>query len=150
MVQSPPALRRDDSLANPVWRPRLELLLAQGVAAGADLVEVFLERTDVLGVLAEQDTITSVSPAFGMGAGVRVFRGGRDGFVSTNDLGEISLHAALDEALAMLELRRSSSSGPGSFQGLTSLRDFALAKQPWLDSCPDLTEATARLLQGTH
>ena len=132
------------------WIRRLEPLLAAGTAAGADLVEVFLERTDHLGVLAEQDTITSVSPAFGMGAGVRVFRGGRDGFVSTNDLGEISLHAALDEALAMLELRRSSSSGPGSFQGLTSLRDFALAKQPWLDYCPDLTEATARLLQGTH
>ena len=48
---------------------RLEGLLASGRAAGADLVEIFLERTDHLGVLAEQDTITSVSPAFGMGAG---------------------------------------------------------------------------------
>ena len=132
------------------WIRRLEPLLAAGRAAGADLVEVFLERTDHLGVLAEQDTITSVSPAFGMGAGLRVFRGGRDGFVSTNDLGESALHAALDEALAMLELRRSATAGPGSFEGLDSLRDFAVAKQPWLESCPDLTEATAQLLQGTH
>jgi len=132
------------------WIRRLEPLLAAGKAAGADLVEVFLERTDHLGVLAEQDTITSVSPAFGMGAGVRVFRAGRDGFVSTNDLGESALHAALDEALAMLELHRNGAAGPGSFEGLASLRDFGAAKQPWLECCPDLTEATARLLQGTH
>jgi len=132
------------------WIRRLEPLLAAGRAAGADLVEVFLERTDHIGVLAEQDTITSVSPAFGMGAGLRVFRGGRDGFVSTNDLSESALHAALDEALAMLELRRSASTGPGSFEGLAQLRDFAVAKQPWLESCPDLNEATARLLQGTQ
>ena len=131
------------------WIRRLEPLLAAGRAAGADLVEVFLERTDHLGVLAEQDTITSVSPAFGMGAGLRVFRGGRDGFVSTNNLGETALHAALDEALAMLELRRSAPAGPGSFEGLGSLRDFAVAKQPWLERCPDLTEVTTRLLQGT-
>jgi glyoxylase-like metal-dependent hydrolase (beta-lactamase superfamily II) len=55
------------------WSPALEDLLASGRAAGAELVEVFLERTDHLGVLAEQDTITSVTPAFGMGAGIRVF-----------------------------------------------------------------------------
>ena len=132
------------------WIRRLEPLLAAGKSAGADLVEVFLERTDHLGVLAEQDTITSVSPAFGMGAGVRVFRGGRDGFVSTNDLSESALHGALDEALAMLELHPSASAGPGSFEGLGNLRDFATTKQPWLESCPDLTEATARLLQGTQ
>ena len=132
------------------WIRRLEPLLAVGRAAGADLVEVFLERTDHIGVLAEQDTITSVSPAFGMGAGLRVFRGGRDGFVSTNDLSETALHAALDEALAMLELRRSAPAGHESFAGLSGLQDFAVAKQPWLESCPDLTEATAKLLQGTH
>ena len=44
------------------WHGRLESLLSQGQAAGADLVELFIERTDNLGVLAEQDTITNVSP----------------------------------------------------------------------------------------
>ncbi|MFM2157747.1 MAG: hypothetical protein RLZZ124_221, partial [Cyanobacteriota bacterium] len=67
------------------WSPRLESLLAAGRSAGADLVEIFLERTDHLGLLAEQERITSVTPAFGMGAGIRVFLGHRDGFVSTND-----------------------------------------------------------------
>ena len=88
---------------------RLEGLLASGRAAGADLVEIFLERTDHLGVLAEQDTITSVSPAFGMGAGIRVFLGDRDGFVSTNDLSDRGLMQALEQALGMLGLSHSSS-----------------------------------------
>ncbi len=148
MVQSPPALRRHDSLANPDWRPRLELLLAHGVAAGADLVEVFLERTDALGVLAEQDTITSVSPSFGMGAGVRVFRGRFDGFVSTNDLSEAGLLTALDQALGMLGLLRSSHS-LNAYEGLPPLQDWAVAKADWLAQCPSLQEATTRLLEGT-
>lgn len=148
MVQSPPTLRRHDSLANPDWRPRLELLLAHGVAAGADLVEVFLERTDALGVLAEQDTITSVSPSFGMGAGVRVFRGRFDGFVSTNDLSEAGLLTALDQALGMLGLLRSSHS-LNAYEGLPPLQDWAVAKGDWLAQCPSLQEATTRLLEGT-
>ena len=59
----------------------LEDLLQRGVSAGASLVEVFAERTDHLGLLAEQDNITSVNPSFACGAGIRVFRGERDGFV---------------------------------------------------------------------
>ena len=81
------------------WKDLLEDLLHRGTSAGADLVEVFLERTDHLGLLAEQDTITSVNPAFSRGAGLRVFLEGRDGFVSTNDLSPDGLTRALDQAL---------------------------------------------------
>lgn len=130
------------------WRSRLEPLLALGRSAGADLVEVFLERTDHLGVLAEQDTITSVSPAFGAGAGIRVFRGERDGFVSTNDLSEAGLRRALEQALGMLGLQASSAATSG-FEGLPGLRDFGASKVDWLQRCPELREATDRLLQGT-
>ena len=130
------------------WATRLESLLACGRSAGADLVEVFLERTNHIGVLAEQDTITSVSPAFGMGAGIRVFRGERDGFVSTNDLSPSGLRRALEQALGMLGLATSQlSSSP--FAGLQDLRDFAMAKDDWLQRCPELQEATAKLLVGT-
>ncbi|NDC15610.1 MAG: hypothetical protein EBZ76_10710, partial [Synechococcaceae bacterium WB9_2_170] len=130
------------------WATRLESLLACGRSAGADLVEVFLERTNHIGVLAEQDTITSVSPAFGMGAGIRVFRGERDGFVSTNDLSPSGLQRALEQALGMLGLATSQlSSSP--FAGLQDLRDFAMAKDDWLQRCPELQEATAKLLVGT-
>ena len=132
------------------WIRRLEPILAAGRAAGADLVEVFLERTDSLGLLAEQEAITSVTPSFGMGAGLRVFRNGRDGFVSTNDLSEAALIAALDQALAMLELRRSSLAVPREWDGMPALRDFAAGKTLWLECCPDLGEATQRLLEGTR
>jgi TldD protein len=130
------------------WAPRLETLLAAGRQAGADLVELFLERTDHLGVLAEQDTITSVSPAFGAGAGIRVFLGERDGFVCTNDLSQAGLMAALDQALGMLGLmRQPQASNP--FPGLPTLIDHAAGKQGWLGASPALAEATARLLEGT-
>ena len=132
------------------WEQRLNALLNAGVGAGADLVEVFLERTDHLGVLAEQDNITSVTPAFGMGAGIRVFRGTRDGFVSTNDLSDAGLAEALDQALAMLQLERSTLSGTTAFQGLGVLKNFAAQKNDWLDLTPDLSVITQRLLEGTQ
>ncbi|MEB3170749.1 MAG: TldD/PmbA family protein, partial [Synechococcaceae cyanobacterium] len=112
------------------------------------LVEVFLERSDHLGALAEQDRITSVSPAFAYGAGLRVFRGERDGFVSTNDLSEAGLLAALEQALGMLGLQRSALSR-GHFNGLGPWREFAADKLDWLERCPDLEEATSSLLGGT-
>ena len=130
------------------WAQGLESLLASGRSAGADLVEVFLERTNHIGVLAEQDTITSVSPAFGMGAGIRVFRGQRDGFVSTNDLSPSGLQLALEQALGMLGLAPSPLGG-GSFEGLKTLSDFGLHKNDWLQRCPNLQEATGTLLVGT-
>lgn len=130
------------------WRLHLEPLLGAGRAAGADLVEVFLERSDHLGVLAEQEVITNVSPAFGMGAGVRVFSGRHDGFVSTNDLSAAGLMTALDQALGMLGLQRGSL-GSNGFEGLPELRDHGVGKESWLRSVPSLSEATGRLLEGT-
>ncbi len=133
---------------DPAWRAHLEPLLAAGRSAGADLVELFLERSDHLGALAEQDAITNVSPAFGMGAGIRVFSGRHDGFVSTNDLSAKGLLAALDQALGMLGLQRTSHAS-GGFDGLPALRDHGLGKGDWLLASPSLEEATARLLEGT-
>ncbi len=111
-------------------------------------MEVFLERSDHLGVLAEQEMITNVSPSFGMGAGVRVFSGRHDGFVSTNDLSAPGLMAALDQALAMLGLLRNSRATDG-FEGLPPLNDHGTQKAHWLLASPSLTEVTTRLLEGT-
>ena len=86
------------------WSDSLQVLLQRGASAGANLVEIFLERTDHIGLLAEQDRITSVNPTFAKGAGIRVFLNGRDGFVSTNDLSQEGLTRSLDQALAMLGL----------------------------------------------
>lgn len=151
LVASQPVERQDQGLdpGRSQWKERLESLLGEGRKAGADLVEVFLERTDHLGVLAEQSSITSVSPAFAMGAGIRVFSGARDGFVSTNDLSDQGLLLALDQALAMLGLGRQMAASPNPFEGLDCLRDFAAGKQHWLAHSPDLALSTARLLEGT-
>ena len=64
----------------------LEEIIYYGISLGADFVELFLENNDNSSVLAEEDLITSVSPSFGKGAGIRIFKDKRDGFVSTNDL----------------------------------------------------------------
>ena len=159
MVLSPPASNPTppvlDSAAipadfqAPLWKERLETLFAAARAAGSDLVEVFLASTNHIGLLAEQDTITNVSPGFAKGAGIRVFRGLRDGFVSTNDLSEAGLMAALDQALAMLALVRSPLSRHGDFDGLPALTDHGLEKASWLERCPSLKEACSRLLEGT-
>ena len=152
MVASTPVSGANPACFDTSWLPRLESLLAAGRGAGADLVEIFLERTDHLGVLAEQEVITNVSPSFGMGAGIRVFRGERDGFVSTNDLSAQGLLQGLDQALGMLGLMLSSgpSSSPSKgFEGLGALRDFSAVKSDWLERCPSLAEATAKLLEGT-
>lgn len=151
MVETHPALNQTITLdpSHTPWKDRLETLLQTGVRAGADLVEVFLERTDHLGVLAEQERITSVSPSFGMGAGIRVFLGHRDGFVSTNDLSESGLAQALDQALAMLELEHNALQHQRGFEGLLQLRDFGVNKDAWLAQSPELSEITQRLLEGT-
>ena len=64
----------------------LEEIIFYGMGLGADFVEIFIENTDNSSVLAEEDFITSVSPSFGKGAGIRIFKDKKDGFVSTNDL----------------------------------------------------------------
>ena len=104
-------------------KPLLEELLALGKTAGADIVEIFLEKSDNISLLAEQDNISNVSPSFGIGAGIRVFLGKKDGFVSTNDLSKAGLLFALNQALGMLGLEYGSKNHD-KFEGLKDLRDF--------------------------
>ena len=142
-------LRTDSNeFFNSDWSSILESLLNYGKASGADFLEIFLENSDHLGVLAEQDSITSVSPAFGKGAGIRVFRGLRDGFVSTNDLSYSGLKQALDQALGMLELNGIETS-ISNFDGLLLLKDFSNGKENWMNEIPNLTDISKKLLEGT-
>ncbi|WP_041391518.1 TldD/PmbA family protein [Prochlorococcus marinus] len=129
-------------------KQNLEELLAYGVSSGADLVEIFLEHVDNLGVLAEQDLITSVSPSFGRGVGLRVFSNGKDGFVSTNDLSRKGLKTALDQALSMLGLEATSLNN-SRFIGLKELSVYGPIKSDLYLKCPGLKEATHKILEGT-
>ena len=111
------------------------------------MVEVFLEHNDHVSVLSEQDRVTSVSPALGCGAGIRVFHGCHDGFVSTNDISDSGLMAALDQALGMVGLARTTRSS--SWQGLAPLRDYGRQKQSLLTACPPMERIAERLLGST-
>ena len=130
-------------------RPQIEELLSLGKSAGADLVEIFLEKSDNISLLAEQDNISNVSPSFGIGAGIRVFLGKKDGFVSTNDLSKSGLLFALSQALGMLGLNIGTLCD-NKFEGLDSLKDFGSDKNNWLADSPDLDESTIRLLESTN
>jgi len=77
----------------------LEEIIFYGMRLGADFVEIFIENTDNSSVLAEEDFITSVSPSFGRGAGIRIFKQKKDGFVSTNDLTKHGLIRAVTRLL---------------------------------------------------
>ena len=133
----------DDTL-----KPQIEELLSLGKSAGADLIEIFIEKSDNISLLAEQDDISNVSPSFGVGAGIRVFVGKKDGFVSTNDLSREGLLFALSQALGMLGLEIESHR-KSKFDGLKSLSDFGKEKSSWLEDSPDLRESTTKLLEST-
>ena len=129
-------------------KPQIEELLSLGKSAGADLVEIFIEKSDNISILAEQDNISNVSPSFGIGAGIRVFLGKKDGFVSTNDLSNAGLLFALSQALGMLGLDIGSKNS-SKFEGLNVFKDFAKGKNNWLEDSPDLNESTIKLLEST-
>jgi len=133
------------------WEAPLATLLGLGRAAGADFVEFFLERVNYISCLAEDDAITSISPSLSTGAGVRVFRGNADCYVSTNDLSFTGLKTALEKGLSILGLHLPA---PNSFVpeiNLELLRDYATVrgKEGWLADCSSMHEMGGVLLDAT-
>lgn len=129
------------------WRSPLSALLAMGRAAGADLVEFFLERVNYISCLAEDDAITSLAPKISTGAGVRVFLGKADCYVSTNDISFTGLKRALEQALSIMGLTLPNQSS-GFEVILESLRDYAANshKEIWLPQCSSMQEMSDVLL----
>ena len=125
----------------------LEELINFGTNLGADFIEIFLESTDNISVLAEDDVITSVSPSFGKGAGIRIFKNTKDGFVSTNDLSKDGLIKAITQAVEMLDIVNFSSNK--GFEGLEKLRDYSHSKTNWLKEIPSTNEISDKLLIST-
>ncbi|MBP0001141.1 MAG: TldD/PmbA family protein [Cyanobacteria bacterium SID2] len=130
------------------WRTPLSILLGLGRAAGADFIEFFLERTNYISGMAEDDAITSISPRLSTGAGVRVFRGKADCYVSTNDLSFNGLKAALEKGLSIMGLTLP---GPNAYIpdiNLELLRDYATTKnkENWIDRCSSMREMSDVLL----
>ncbi len=124
----------------------LEEIISYGLSLGADFVEIFLENTDNISVLAEEDCITSVSPSFGKGAGIRIFKDNRDGFVSTNDLSRKGLISSISQAIEMLDIN---STTLKRFEGLENIRNYSTNKNTWLESIPTVNEIGEKLLSST-
>ena len=124
----------------------LEEIISHGLLLGADFVEIFLENTDNISVLVEEDFITSVSPSFGKGAGIRIFKDTRDGFVSTNDLSRKGLISSITQAIEMLDIN---STINNKFEGLENIRNYSFDKNSWLESIPSVNEIGEKLLLST-
>lgn len=133
------------------WEGTLATLLGLGRAAGADFVEFFLERVNYISGMAEEDAVTSIAPRLSTGAGVRVFRGMQDCYVSTNDLSFTGLRTALEKGLSILGLPAPM---PGAFipeVNLEPLRDYAARgqKEVWMGQCSSMQEMGDVLLAAT-
>jgi len=133
------------------WEAPLATLLGLGRAAGADFVEFFLERRNYISCLAEEDIITSISPSFTTGAGVRVFHGKADCYVSTNNLTFTGLKSALEKALSILGLQLPAANAFIPEIYLELFRDYASkrGKDSWLPLCTTIREMGEILLEGT-
>ena len=125
----------------------LEEVIFYGVSLGADFVELFIENSDNSSVLAEEDFITSVSPSFVKGAGIRIFKDKRDGFVSTNDLSKHGLMRSVSQAIEMLDI--SVKTNNSIFNGLKKLKDYSKSKIDWLKEVPTINEVSDKLLLST-
>ena len=125
----------------------LEELIFYGISLGADFIELFIENSDNSNVLAEEDFITSVSPSFGKGAGIRIFKDKRDGFVSTNDLSKQGLMRAILQAIEMLDISQQTNNT--IFHGLDKLRDYSNLKTNWIKEVPTINEVSEKLLLST-
>ena len=125
----------------------LEEVIFYGISLGANFVELFIENTDNSNVLAEEDYITSVSPSFGRGAGIRIFKDKRDGFVSTNDLTKHGLMRSVSQAVEMLDI--SNHTNKQVFNGLNLLNDYSYSKTSWIKEVPSIHEISEKLLLST-
>lgn len=129
------------------YRNNLSFLLGKGRAAGADFVEFFLENRIYLGALVENGKMTSVSPSLSLGAGVRLFKGTQDCYVSTNDLSFSGLKNILEKALDIFNLKITENRIIPDIN-LEPLRDYGLLKNKnkWLEEKPPVSEICETLL----
>ncbi|NEP18135.1 MAG: TldD/PmbA family protein [Leptolyngbya sp. SIO4C1] len=122
------------------WEAPLSMLLGLGRAAGADFIEFFLERNNYISCMAEEDAITSISPRLVTGAGVRVFKGKGDCYVSTNDVTFNGLKAALEKGLSIMGLLLPSAMTHVPEVALELMRDYGSVrgKEHWLTNCSSM------------
>lgn len=130
------------------WRSPLSILLGIGMASGADFIEFFLQRGSYLSSLVENGKVTAINPSLSLGAGVRVFKGKEDCYVSTNDVSFNGLKKILEKALDIHSLKISQNNIISEVN-LEPLRDYGLIKNKnnWLNQVSSVKEICEFLLQ---
>ena len=125
----------------------LSVLLEKGIAAGADFVEFFLENRIFLSAIVENGKVTSVSPNLSLGAGVRIFKGTEDSYVSTNDVTFSGLKKILEKALDIFNLQFTKNKIIPEIN-LENLRDYGSLKNKnsWLETKPTIDKICETLL----
>ena len=123
------------------FRDNLSYLLGKARAAGADFAEFFLENRNYIGTLVENGKVTSITPSLSLGAGVRIFKGTEDCYVSTNDLSFAGLKKVLQKALDIFNLSLSENRIIPDVN-LEPLRDYGFLKEKniWLNTKPPIQE----------
>ena len=130
-------------------RNTLSHLLGKGRASGADFVEFFIENRVFLNALTENGKVTSVSPSLSLGAGVRLFKGKEDCYVSTNDISSAGLEKILETALDIMNLRMTKNRIISDVN-LEPLRDYGTLKNKniWLESKPPVQLICDKLIES--
>jgi len=130
------------------WRKSLSILLGVGRASGADFVEFFLQRGNYISSLVENGKVTAINPNLSLGAGVRVFKGKEDCYVSTNDVSFNGLKKILERALDIHSLKISTNRIITEIN-LEPLRDYGVIsnKNNWLNTTSSVQEICELLLQ---
>ncbi|WGL58880.1 TldD/PmbA family protein [Pigmentibacter sp. JX0631] len=130
------------------WRYPLSILLGIGLASGADFIEFFLQRGNHLSGLVENGKVTAINPSLALGAGVRVFKGKEDCYVSTNDVSFNGLKRILEKALNIHSLKIQQNRIISEVN-LEPLRDYGLVKNKnnWLNQSSTVKEICDVLLQ---
>ncbi len=132
------------------WQKPLSVLLGLGRAAGADFVEIFLEKRNFIQCLIETGNVSAISPSLSRGAGVRISRGSDDCYVSTTDLTFKGLGDALKRGLSILGLQLPSAHFFVPELNLEPLRDYGTLKNKnkWLAECPNTKQMTDYLMSA--
>ena len=99
-------------------------LISMGLLYGADFVEFFLEKKNTFTCQYENVKLSAMTPVLSLGAGVRVFSGEKDCYVSTNDISYSGLKSILLQALDILFLEKNHFNERKSFS-LNLLKDYS-------------------------
>lgn len=130
-------------------RKPLSYVIGIGRAAGADYVELFLEKRNIQRMTAQNGVIAGISPSIDIGVGIKVSYNGQNGYACTSSLSLDSLINCLGKSLSIIGLSLPNSSQIVLDVDLEPIRDYVAinSKQKLVDALPDINESKETLLK---